>query len=193
MYTLSEVLYFASEKSIDENNQDTYIKELCLVDIAYLATQLSKLHDFELDYAEKLIDRFIFHEKKNRYDDVFAQPLLKISDTQVVLSQALLDQVNLDRAIERQFIRFNKNIAEIGRIFEKNFINKLKQGYSKGIFDFKYREIPNFSINENEVKYIAFDSREIEFDGIAVLGEYLILTELMKFHVLIRKKFLTLL
>lgn len=176
--TLSEVLYFSSIKLIDDKNPDTYMKELCLVDISYLSTELSRIHGFELEYAEKLVDRFIFHEKKNRDDDVFAQPLIKISKTQIVLSQALLDQVNLDRVIERQFIRYKKDVSEVGHIFEKKFIDTLKNGYSESIFDFKRKPIPNFAVNINQIKYEAFDGKEIEFDVIAVLGDYLILTEL---------------
>lgn len=176
--TLSEVLYFASIKYIDDQKQDTIIKEISLVDISYLSKELSRIHEFEIEYAEKLIDRFIFHEKKNKDDDIFSQPLLKISKNQVVLSQALLDQVNLDRFIERQFIRFNKNVAEVGHVFEQKFINTLKKGYSKSIIDFEYKDIPNFSLNTNKVKYDAFDGKEIEYDVIFTLGDYLILTEL---------------
>ncbi|MGI5984207.1 MAG: hypothetical protein ACOX8F_12460, partial [Sakamotonia sp.] len=40
------------------------------------------------------------------------------------------------------------------------------------------KPIPNFAVNLNQVKYKAFDDKEIEFDVIAVLGDYLILTEL---------------
>ena len=173
--TLSEVLYLASSKCIDDKKQDTYIKEISLVEISYLEKELSRIHEFELEYAKKLIDRFIFHEKKNRDDDIFSQPLLIISKSQVILSQALLDQVNLDRFIERQFIRYKKNVADVGHIFENKFIEKLKRGYSKGIVDFEYKEIPNFQINTNKVKYEAFDGKEIEYDVISVLGEYLIL------------------
>lgn len=176
--TLSEILYFASMKLIDNKKPATYIKEISLVDVSYLATELARIHSFEINYAEKLIDRFVFHEKKNRDDDIFSQPLIRISKNQVVLSQALLDQVNLDRFIERQFIRYKKNVAEVGHIFEKKFIATLQKGYSKGILDFKRKPIPNFKVNTNQVKYDAFDGKEIEFDVIAVLGDYLILTEL---------------
>lgn len=176
--TLSEVLYFASMQLIDDKKPDTYIKEVCLVDISYLISELSRIHGFEVGYAQKLIDRFVFHEKKNRDDDIFAQPLIKISKTQIVLCQALLDQVNLDRFIERQFIRYKKNVSEVGHIFEKKFIDTLTEGYSEGIFDFIRKPIPNFKVNTNQIKYGAFDGKEIEFDVIAVLGDYLILTEL---------------
>lgn len=165
-------------KYIDDRKQDTYTKEISLINVMYLIEELARIHEFEVEYSEKLVDRFVFHEKKNRDDDIFSQPLLKISKKQVILSQALLEQVNLDRFIERQFIRFNKNVAEVGHIFEQKFINKLKRGYSKGITDFEHNDIPNFSLNTNKVKYDAFDGREIEYDVISVLGDYLILTEL---------------
>lgn len=176
--TLAEILYEASKKCINENKQETLIKEISIVDIDYLAEELARMHDFDVNYATKLIDRFIFHEKNNRYDDVFAQPLLKISKTQVIMSQALIDQVNLDRAIERQFIRYKKNVAEVGHLFEQRFIHKLTRGYKKEFLDSKYNKIPNFQVNTNEIKYIAFDGKEIEFDVVSVLGNYLILTEL---------------
>ena len=95
--TLSEVLYFASMKYIDDRKQDTYTKEISLINVMYLIEELARIHEFEVEYSEKLVDRFVFHEKKNRDDDIFSQPLLKISKKQVILSQALLEQVNLDR------------------------------------------------------------------------------------------------
>lgn len=123
--TLSEVLYFASDKLIDSESPSTYIKEISVVDILYLATELSRIYGVEINYAKEMVDRFVFHEK-NREDDIFAQPLLKIGKNQVILSQALLDQVNLDRFIERQFIRHKTEMAEVGYAFEKRFIDTNK-------------------------------------------------------------------
>ena len=178
LFTLAEIFNIASLHLIDQDLESTYVKEICLVDISYLSSELSRIHNYELRYAEKLIDRFVFHEKNNRYDDVFAQPLLKISDSQVVLSQALMEQVNLDRGIERQFIRYDKNISQVGRKFEEYFINSLNRGYRQSSIDFHLKEIPNFAVNTNKIKFIAFDGKEIEFDVIAMLGDYIILTEL---------------
>lgn len=102
---LSEVLYFASMQIIDDKKPATYIKEVCLVDISYLVTELSRIHDFEANYAQKLIDRFVFHEKKNRDDDIFAQPLIKISKTQIVLSQAERVSIELpDQPFDQEHI-----------------------------------------------------------------------------------------
>ena len=60
---------------------------------------------------------------KNNDDDIFAQPLLKISKSQVIFSQALLDQVNLDRVIERQFIRYDKKYSEVLGVAISNIDN----------------------------------------------------------------------
>lgn len=139
---------------------------------------MSRIYDFNIDYADKMIDRFVFHEKKNNDDDIFAQPLLKISKSQVIFSQALLDQVNLDRVIERQFIRYDKKYSEVGVIFQSEFLEILGRGYKGKFFDIKYKPIPNFSLNTNKVEYVAFDGKDVEFDVISVLGDYLILTEL---------------
>ena len=176
--TLGEIIFCASSQLIEDNDQNTYIRELCLVNLSYMASELSRIHGYELNYSEKLIDRFVFHEKKNMEDDVFAQPLLKISNTQVLFSHALIDQVNLDRFIERQFQRYKKDVAEVGHIFEKEFIGTLKNGYLSGTFDIKRKPIPGFRINENKIAFTAFDGKDIEFDVVAVLGDYLILTEL---------------
>lgn len=176
--TLAEIVFCASSQMINETEQVSLMKQLCLVDISYLAEELSRIHQFDIGYSTKLIQRFIFQEKNNKDDDVFAQPLLKISKTQIIFSPALIDQVNLDRVIERQFLRYNKDVSEVGHAFEHDFIQTLKKGYSTGLLDFKRKAIPNFAVNDNKIEFTAFDGKDIEFDVIAVLGEYLILTEL---------------
>lgn len=176
--TLSEIAWSASAKLINDSDQTTYLKELCVVNISYFFGELSRIYGFDVNYSKKLIDRFIFHEANNRDDDVFAQPLLKISKTEVLFSPALIDQVNPDRYIERQFIRYNKNISEVGHDFENYFITTLKNGYLDSSFDLKRKPIPNFSLNENKIVYTAFDGKDIEFDVVAILDDYLILTEL---------------
>lgn len=178
LFTISEVLYFAYESSIDKKDENTIIKEINVVDIEYFSNELSRLYNFKNDYAEKLINCFIFHEKDNKADDIFAQPLIKASKTQVVFCPFLIDQLNLDRFIERQFIRNKKDVSKVGKDFEKEFIEKLKRGHKKSSDDNTYKKIPNFKLNTNSVEYKAFDGKDIEFDVISVLGDFLILIEL---------------
>lgn len=175
---LAEIVFCASARLIDGNDQASLIKQLCLVDISYLAEELSRIHQFDIHYSTKLINRFVFQEKNNKEDDAFAQPLIKISKTQVVFCHALIDQVNLDRVIERQFLRYNKDVSAIGHVFERDFIQTLIKGYSTSSIDFERKAIPNFAVNKNKIEFTAFDGKGIEFDVIAVLGDYLILTEL---------------
>ncbi|MGX8833687.1 YecA family protein [Amedibacillus sp. YH-ame6] len=178
LFTISEVLYFAYESLVDKKDENTIIKEISVVDIEYFSDELSRLYNFKKDYAKKLINCFIFHEKDNKADDIFAQPLIKASKTQVVFCPFLIDQVNLDRFIERQFIRNEKSVSKVGKDFEKEFIGKLKRGHKKSSDDNTYKKIPNFKLNTNSVEYEAFDGKDIEFDVISVLGDYLILIEL---------------
>lgn len=169
--TLSIILFHSAEEYVNREKQKIYIKELGIVDISYLIKELSRLHNFKLEYSKKLIDKFVFHETNNKNDDIFSQPLIKISKEQILLSFGLVEQVNLDRLIERQFIIYDKDISKIGHKFEKNFIEQLSISSKKN-------SISNFRVNTNEVRYRAYDGREIEFDVISTLGDYLILTEL---------------
>ncbi len=176
--TLAEIIYHSSSAVIDKDDQSTYIRELCIAKIDYLSSELSRIYGFAKSYADLLIDRFVFHESNNREDDVFAQPLIKVSQSQVVLCYTMIDQVNIDRAIERQFIRYDKNVSAVGYEFEKQFLKALQKGYVNGMTDKVRKPIPNFSVNENKIEYTAYDGKQIEFDIVSTLGDYLILTEL---------------
>ncbi len=177
LFTLSEIIYEVTLQNIEEERQETFFGELAIVSTTYLVDELSRLYQYKKEYSKKLIDAFIFHAKNKHDEDVFAEPLIQVSKTQVVLSYALVDQVNLDRAIERLFSRYKKNVSEVGKVFEKEFLATLSGGYSD-IFTIKQKHVDNFAVNKNEIKYEAFDGKEIEFDIVSKLDDYLILTEL---------------
>ena len=176
--TLASILYAASLEYSYETTENSLWKEICIIDINYLVRELSRIHDFDLEYSAKLIDRFIYHHKNNRGEDIFAQPLITVSQEQIAFCPALIDQVNLDRAIERQFIRYDKDKSKIGLDFEEGFINTLKKGYKSSLLDSKYHIIPNYHLNTNKIQYVAFDGKDIEFDVVSMIGNCLILTEL---------------
>lgn len=176
--TFAEIIKCAiSQLELDVNNS-SILKELCIMDKKYLIDELARLTGFDSQYSTKLLDRFIFHNSNNRDDDVFSQPLIMVSCDQVVFCPALIDQVNLDRAIERQFIRYKVDVSIIGSDFEAFFKDALIGGYHKSIIDHKSQPIPHLLVNTNSIVYKAFDGKDIEFDVVMVLGEYLILTEL---------------
>lgn len=77
--TLAEIIFCASLRYDYEGSKNNYMKERCIIDVKYLVNELSQLYKFDLEYASKLIDRYVFHESNNKDDDIFAQPLIKIS------------------------------------------------------------------------------------------------------------------
>lgn len=176
--TLSEIIINAAELTIDDKNQETYCTELAVVEIDYLVAEFSRLYGCKTDLSKNIIDRFIFHEKNNQHDDLFSQPLLKISQKQVVLCEALVDQMNLDRAIERQFWRYHKDVSNVGHVFERDFLSTLKSGHYDSLSDLETKNTPNISVNTNKIEYEAYDGKNIEFDIVVKLGDYLILIEL---------------
>lgn len=177
LLTLSEILFKVAIDIIDEEDQSTFIKEIAIVDIAYLCEELSRIYHVDKDKSYTIIDRFIFHEKDNRYDDIFSQPLIKLSENQVLLCESLLDQIYLERIVERQFIRYKVDTSYMGKFFEDKVKSKLAEGYSPGLLK-KRKTIPGFQLNTNKIEYMAFDGRQIEFDVVAKLKDFLLLIEL---------------
>ena len=172
--TLSKIL----EEANADLGKNCEIRQVSIVDINYLCNLLSEIHNFEFNYSKQLLNCYIFHENDNTDDDIFAQPLLKISNSQIVLVPAFVDQVILDRVIERQFIRNEIDHSDIGHVFEKYFIESLQNGYKKSLLSAKRIPIPNLKINTNHIEYKAFDGKDIEFDIVLLLDDYLVLVEL---------------
>ena len=174
LYTLSEIVEFAAQKLIKPNDHLSLIKQLSIVDISYLESELSRIHGLPISQSQQLIDAFILRPNaKNQ--DVFSNPLVMISGEQVILGQALWDQVNMDRVIERFLPQ--KAMRNIGKAFEKQFIQSLLDGYATSLSN-KRKPIPGLKVNTNEIKFKAYDGREVEFDCIAVLKNCLLLIEL---------------
>ncbi len=176
--TMAEIIRCASLNYKFEGTEDNYLKEICIIELDYLCSELARLCGFDIKYSALLLDRFVFHSQNNKYDDVFSQPLLQISNKQIIFSPALVDQINPDRAIERQFIRFKVNTSKIGFEFERYMRETLIGGYRKSRIDPSKYPIPKLMVNPGSVKYKAFDDKDIEFDMVMVLDNYLILTEL---------------
>lgn len=75
-------------------------------------------------------------------------------------------------------IRYKVDIYKIGTDFEAYFKDTLLGGYHESMLDPIAHPIPDLLVNTNSITYTAFDGRDIEFDIVMVLGDYLILTEL---------------
>lgn len=176
LFTLSEIYFRAANIRIAAEKPSSFIAEVAVVPAVYLIEELSRLYDIDLEESGKVIDFFVFHLKKNNKEDIFSQPLLSISETEVVISSALIHQVNLDRFIERLFTNNKINYAPIGPDFESELQRYLHKGFKPSLLS-KRQPIPGLNVNSNKISFRAFDDKDIEFDFIATLNDYLILIE----------------
>lgn len=162
LYTLSKVVYCSAIKS---SEQEDFVLP---VSLEYLYREYASVSGLKKDKAKRLIDFYVFDNnvsRNKRLGDLFTNPLVKVGAGMILLSEGLINQVNLDRNIEVLLDRNNVNIAPIGKELEKRLINKL-QG------------VENLAINTNNIEFMAYDGRNVEFDFIAVLDDYLIVLEM---------------
>lgn len=174
--TLSEIFFRAADMKIEAKTPSSFIAEVAAVPLSYLFDELSRLYNINLEESRVIINFFVFHVKRNSKEDVFSQPLLSISETEVLISSALIEQVNLDRFIERLFTNNNINYAKIGRDFESELQQNIHKGFRSSLLS-ERQPIPGLNVNSNKISFVAFDGRDIEFDFIATLDDYLILIE----------------
>lgn len=162
LYTISKVYFCAAIKS---EKQNELVK---LVNLQYLYTEFAILYDYKQDLSKKLIDSFVFDKtiaRKKIYGDIFTRPLINVGSNMVLLSEALIDQANLDRNIEVLLEWNNVNLAPVGKELENNLIKELENvGY--------------LNVNTNKLEFMAYDHRNVEFDFFATIEDYLILIEM---------------
>lgn len=173
LYTFSKVYYAASLRWMDEEDINTYSVLIPFVNIQYLYQEFSNLYpDISYKSAKELINCFIFDNKVSKdksKGDLFTRPLVKVNKEKILLSEALIDQMNLERNIEVLLESYNVDISSIGKDMEKRVIKELSA-------------IDTISVNTVHVEFFAFDSRNVEFDCIATFGNYLMLIEMKSLY-----------
>ena len=162
LYIFSKVYYCAATESGE-------LKFLVpIINLDYLYNEFAQLYKINNCIAKKLIDCFVFDNriaKKKIYGDVFTRPLIGVGANMVLLSEFLIDQMNLKRNIE-VLLEWNAvNLAPVGKDLEHKLVEELKC-------------VDNLSVNTTTIDFLAYDGKNVEFDFIAVLDDYLILIEL---------------
>lgn len=173
LYTLSKVYYAAALKWMDEEDINTYSVLIPFVNIQYLYQEFSNLYS-HISYknAKELINCFVFDNKISKdksKGDLFTRPLVKVNKDKILLSEALIDQMNLERNIEVLLESYNVDISPVGKDMEKRVIKSLSA-------------IDAISVNTVPVEFLAFDSRNVEFDCIATFDDYLMLIEMKSLY-----------
>lgn len=97
--------------------------------------------------------------------DIFSQPLVYVSEKQGIFTPCFIMQMNAERIIDKILGAIDYNLEDKGHRMEK-VINSLiaRSEYIK--------------INKNQIKFKAFDGKDVEFDCIAVFEGKLIIMEM---------------
>ena len=162
LYIFSKVYYCAAKEAGALNALVPLLK------LDYLYNELAAIYDLDYKIAKKLIDCYVFDSKTSKkkiYGDIYTRPLICVGENMVLLSVFLIDQMNLERNVEVLLEWNNVNLAPVGKELEHKLITELKS-------------VANLSVNTTTIEFLAYDGKNIEFDFIAVLDDYLILIEL---------------
>lgn len=162
LYTFSKVYYCTAVTAKEAANF------IPLVDLAYLYNEFASLSGYKKEKAQQLIDCFVFDKvvaKNKKYGDIFTRPLVKVGSDTVLMSEALIDQINLVRNIEVLLDWNDVALAPMGIELEKKLTRELKNA-------------KKLSVNTNKIKFDAYDGKEVEFDFIATIDDCLILMEM---------------
>lgn len=148
-----------------EDNNVSYKYLTPCVKIKSLVCLFAKLYDLCKEKAHNIIHEFVYD--KNAWKnggDIFMYPLIKVDNENIILCQTLIENMNLNRNIEKSFQKRKIDLSQVGKEYEKHMINELK--------DSKY-----IKVNTNKVEFLAYDGKNVEFDFLAVMNEYLLLIE----------------
>ena len=162
LYTLSKIYYCAAVMTEELENLVPFVS------LDYLYNEYSNVSGIKKEKAKKLIDCYVFDKKisrDKRYGDIFTRPLISVGSDMVLMSEALINQMNLDRNIEVLLDWSKVNLAPMGKELEHKLVNELK--YVTGLY-----------VNSNKIEFMAFDGKNVEFDFIAVFDDYLLLIEI---------------
>ena len=162
LYILSKVVYCAAIRTGVQ-------EDLALpVRLEYMYREYASVSGLKKDKAKRLIDFYVFDNnvsRNKRLGDLFSNPLVSVGFGMILLSECLIDQVNLNRNIEMFLSRNNVNINPIGKELEKSLIAQLQ-------------DVENLEINTNKIEFMAYDGRNVEFDFIALFDGYFIIIEM---------------
>lgn len=162
LYTISKVYYCAAMIAGEAENS------VRLVNLPYLYDEFASLSGYEYEKAKHLIDCFVFDKvvaSRKRLGDIFTRPLVKAGSDTVLISEALIDQINLFRNIEVLLDWNDVALAPMGIELEKKLIDELKTAR-------------NLSVNTNKIEFTAYDGKNVEFDFVATIDDCLILMEM---------------
>lgn len=134
-----------------------------IIDKELLIDAFSRIKGYTATTSSKVIDVFTFGLSQNRGYDLFSKPLVNVARNKIIFTPYLFTHINVLKAVQEWIKQSNFNIAKKGFEFEERVANEIRKN--------KY-----LRVNSN-VKFIASDGKDIEYDLIAKMGNTIIIIE----------------
>lgn len=168
LYSIASIYMWKSYEEVNVDNKEDYYKFAPIINVDKLIIKLSEILDIDKKTARSCIDVFILKPqcKKNQIGlDLFSQPLVYVSDEQVVFTPCFIMQMNIKRIVDKILGAIGYNLYEKGYNMEDSINNMLEES--------KY-----IKVNKNRIKFEAYDGKDAEFDSISVWENKLIVIEM---------------
>ncbi len=163
--TISKVYMTACLEKFNEDDYSSYKYLAPRIELEHLVSSFAKLYDLHIEKAKKIIFEFVYDKNTSKDGgDIFMYPLIKVDNDRVILCQTLIEQMNLNRNIEKAFQRKKVNLSQAGKEYEKYVVDQLKGN--------RY-----IRVNTNTIEFLAYDGKNVEFDFLGVMNDFLILIE----------------
>lgn len=160
--TISYLYKKASWKLTDEKYDVGLAALVPIMDETDLLELISHVSDMTFDEAKASLDLLCFNPKHTRLD-LWLQPLIPIGGDKVLLIPSVFSNVNLIRLFEAHILQWDIGFNDRGPLFEDEIRSK-------------FREV-GVASNTKQVKFVASDGREVEYDVLSWFKDYLLIIE----------------
>lgn len=165
LYTYSQIYITAVEKKFNQEDYSCYKYLVPVLHMEYLVNEFSALYEVDKIKSKKLLECYIYNEKmKGNSEDIFSKPLLKVNNEEILFCESLIEQMNIERCVEKILQKYEVDLAPVGKKFENKLIDRLK-------------DIAGINVNTNLIQFEAFDGKDVEFDFLGTLEDCLLLFE----------------
>jgi hypothetical protein len=163
LMSLSYLYSYSTHRNFNESNFNV----LCpVVPINNLVEDFSSKYNLNKQISRIILDYFILNpHTQTKEKDIFSKPLIYVGSSNIVFTPYLIDQMNINRVIE--------NILSISKIDESIKGVNLEKYLIKQLESSKH-----LKVNNEKVRFDAYDGKEVEYDLIAVLDHTIILMEI---------------
>ena len=162
---ISTISYLYKKESwkLTHDNYDEGLAVLVpVINESDLLELLSLVSNMTLEEANCALSLLRFNPKHTRLD-LWLQPLIPIGGGRVLLIPSLFSKLNLIRLFEAHILQWDIGFDDRGSLFENEIRSKLNK--------------VGISCSTKQVKFIASDGKEVEYDVLCWFKDYMLIVE----------------